>query len=124
MESLTWKAFQYSQGRIQVQDRHRHISILLFLLFFSTCEKDKTNISKSPEVVPSDRPTSSHSEGCHMCQSGQASTAGKGFPVNLQQLGHTVPSRASPTKKPEYTQRRVKCYLFCSCATILHHLTY
>lgn len=38
------------------------------------------------------------------------------FPVP-QQLGHMVIPRARPTEKPEYTQRSVKHYLFCNCAT-------
>lgn len=47
-----------------------------------------------------------------MCQSGQANTAGKGSPVIPQQLGHTVLSRARPTEKPGYTQRRVNAIYF------------
>lgn len=84
------------------------MSILLFLLFFSTCEKDKTNnISKSPEVVPSDRPTSSHSERCHMCQSGQANTAGKGSPVIPPASGthSSVQSSVQLPLRSQYTLR-------------------
>lgn len=121
MEGISAQA-RKDEGTTQIK-AYQHLNS--FCCFPSTYEKDKTNnTSKSPEVNPSDRPTSSHSEGSHRCPSGQANTAGKGSPVIPKQQGHIVLSRARPIEKPGYTQRNVKHYLFCNYDTILHHPPY